>query len=217
MKCLKCNNDFIEEFSYCPYCGTSSSLQERNNIINAGTNNVNIGIGNNSKQEIHLNIQEKEEKVVKYENKLDGEIIGGKKGYKYRLQISSILSVVSAVVTIVGYIYNKSNYIALFVMITVGLIIYAIDSLWKFTELKKNGIVYKNNNPILYEENETVYRVRKYGICPVCQGRVNIHYDKQINRALGKCVNNPEDHLFTYDHTIDAGFPFTYIKFYENK
>ena len=55
LKCIKCLNDFSEEYLECPFCGTlSRTKMGQNNIINAGTNNVNIGLGVESKQEIYM-------------------------------------------------------------------------------------------------------------------------------------------------------------------
>ena len=46
----------------------------------------------------------------------------------------------------------------------------------------------------------------KFGICPICGGRVIIKFDEKQKRNLGECVNNKADHVFTYDHTIDRGY-----------
>ncbi|MDP7979916.1 hypothetical protein [Bacillus multifaciens] len=220
MKCVECCKDFSEEYLYCPFCGTqSNSHGETHNIIDAGTNNINIGMGVNSKQDIYIdnfNVSKQEELIVKYEDRLDREVIGGVKGYKNRFQISGVLSIVSAVVTIVGYLFSDGDYRVFLCMITFGLILYAIDSKGKYQELNKDGIVYKNGRPILCEEDGKVYKVSKYGSCPICKGRVNIYYDKNIDRTLGQCINN-KDHLYTYDHTTDIGVPYVYFHIYDKR
>jgi len=217
LKCIKCLNDFSEEYLECPFCGTlSRTKMGQNNIINAGTNNVNIGLGVESKQEIYMDnvnvnmnvpeLEKKKEQIVEYEDRLDGEIIGGIQGYQKRYEISGIISIVSGVVTLGSYLFGSGDYIAFLAMATGGLILFALDSKGKQSELMKEGVFYKNGSPVLCEQEGKVYRVRKYGICPVCQGRVNIYYDQKNDRKLGQCVNN-KDHLYTYDHTINKGFP----------
>ncbi|MGX5623665.1 hypothetical protein [Bacillus cereus] len=99
-------------------------------MINAGTGNVNIGLGINSKQDIYIdnrNLSNQEEIVVEYEDRLDREVLGGVKGYRKRFEISGVLSIVSAVVIIVGYLFSNSDYKVFLFMITVGLILYELD------------------------------------------------------------------------------------------
>lgn len=102
-------------------------------------------------------------------------------------------------------------------MSTIGLSVYAFESREKFKELRKNGIVYRDKKPILFEEEcGEVYKVKKYGICPICDGRVYIYNDEKFKRKLGKCINN-SDHLYTYDHTIDAGVPYMVFDFHHTR
>ncbi|WP_256703485.1 hypothetical protein [Bacillus thuringiensis] len=188
-------------------------------MINAGTGNVNIGLGINSKQDIYIdnrNLSNQEEIVVEYEDRLDREVLGGVKGYRKRFEISGVLSIVSAVVTIVGYFFSNSDYKMFLFMITFGLVLYAMDQKSKYQDLNKEGIVYRNKNPILCEEDSKVYKVSKYGSCPICKGRVNIYHDKKIDRKLGQCVNN-KDHLYTYDHTTNIGVPYVYFQIYDKR
>lgn len=222
MKCVKCNKNVEQEHLYCPYCAEPNNNRRfGNNSINAGKNNINIGLGNNSNQEIYidnLNVtRPTDELIIEYSDRLDRKVIGGVNGFKRKFEISGILSVVSAVVTITDYLLTKSNYRVLLLMSTIGLIAYAFDSREKFKELRKNRIVYRDKKPILFEEeNGEVYKVKKYGICPICDGRVYIYNDEKFKRKLGKCVNN-NDHLYTYDHTIDAGVPYMVIDFHHTK
>lgn len=61
-----------------------------------------------------------------------------------------------------------------------------------------------------------VYKVAKYGYCPICGERVDIYEDKNINRKLGQCINN-KDHLYTYDHTKDTGDPYIFFHIYDKR
>lgn len=221
MKCNGCNNTFNNEYRYCPYCGMDSSQNNNaSSSIHGGVNNINIGLGNNSTQEIYIDkfniTKQSDDLVVEYSDRLHGKVIGGVNGYKRKFEIAGILSIVSALVTIVDYLLTKSNFTVFFLLCAMGLFVYAIDSRDKLKELKKNGIVYRDQKPILVEENGEVYKVKKYGVCPICNGRVYIYYDERFKRKLGKCVNN-NDHLYTYDHTIDAGVPYEVINFYHSK
>lgn len=127
IECVKCYKGFSDEYLYCPFCGfKSNSIEKGNNVINAGTGNVNIGLGINSKQDIYIdnrNLSNQEEIVVEYEDRLDREVLGGVKGYRKRFEISGVLSIVSAVVTIVGYLFSNSDYKVFLFMITIGLIL----------------------------------------------------------------------------------------------
>jgi RNA polymerase subunit RPABC4/transcription elongation factor Spt4 len=216
MKCTKCSKSISQEYRYCPFCSEpTSQLNSENNTINAGNNNINIGLGNNSKQKIYIdtfNVAKQEEKlIVKYAERYDGEVSGGVNGFKRKFEVAGILSIVSAVITIVGFWVHKQDLFIFLGMITLGLIIYSVDSKDKHNKLSKNGVVYseghKKRTPVLIEENDRVYKIRKYGICPVCGGKVNIYTDEKLKKKLGKCVNN-SDHLYTYDHTIEEGVPF---------
>lgn len=222
MKCVNCNENVNQEYRYCPFCAEPINQQNyENNSINAGNNNINIGLGNNSKQEIYidkLNVTEPaKELFVEYSDRLDRKILGGVNGFKRKFEIAGILSAISAVITIIDYLITKSNFTVFLLMSTVGLLAYAFDSREKFKELRENGVVNRDKKPILIEvENGDVYKIRKYGICPICGGRVYIYTDEKFKRKLGKCENN-SDHLYTYDHTIDAGFPYMTIDFYHSK
>ena len=220
IECVKCYKGFSDEYLYCPFCGFKSNSREKgNNVINAGTGNVNIGLGINSKQDIYIdnrNLSNQEEIVVEYEDRLDREVLGGVKGYRKRFEISGVLSIVSAVVTIVGYLFSNSDYKLFLFMITIGLILYALDQNSKYEDLNKEGIVYRNEKLILCKEDSKVYKVSKYGFCPICEGKVNIYYDKKLDRKLGQCVNN-KDHLYTYDHTTNMGVPYVYFHIYDKR
>ncbi|MFP3649115.1 hypothetical protein, partial [Paraburkholderia sp. SIMBA_054] len=63
--------------------------------------------------------------------------------------------------------------------------LYALDQNSKYEDLNKEGIVYRNEKPILCKEDSKVYKVSKYGSCPICEGKVNIYYDKKLDRKLG--------------------------------
>ncbi|MED1649178.1 hypothetical protein [Bacillus pacificus] len=54
--------------------------------------------------------QQEDELIVKYEDRLGREVVGGVEGYNNRFKISSVLSIVSAVVTIAGYLFNDGGY-----------------------------------------------------------------------------------------------------------
>lgn len=47
-------------------------------------------------------------------------------------------------------------------MINAGLILYALDQKNTNWDLNKEGIVYRNEAPILFEEDNKVYEVSKY-------------------------------------------------------
>ncbi|GEM_PF-3869270 len=213
MRCQSCNNNVEQNYIYCPYC--SEELQKpsrKTEIIDAGSNNINIGLGNNSTQEIYIeqfNTSERyKEPIVEYNYHLEKVVFGGIDSFKRKFQICGILSVISAVVTILDYLLTKSNFTLFFLMATLGLLAYALDSKEKNKKLKDQGIVYRDKKPILkVEEDGNVYKIGKFGICPICEGRVFIYNDEKFKRKLGKCENN-KDHLYTYDHTIDAGVPF---------
>ncbi|MEK3906726.1 hypothetical protein [Oceanobacillus sp. FSL W7-1309] len=213
MMCESCNNNVEQNYIYCPYC--SEKLQRSNSkteIIDAGSNNINIGLGNNSTQEIYIeqfNAPERNnEPIVEYVDRLEKVVYGGMDGFKRKFEVCGILSVISALVTIFDYLLTKSNFTLLLLMTTLGLLAYALDSKEKNKKLKDHGIVYRGKKPILtVEEDGKVYKIKKFGICPICEGRVFIYYDEKFKRKLGKCENN-KDHLYTYDHTLDAGAPF---------
>lgn len=155
MNCRRCNHKTNLEHRYCSNCGEELNRTANNNgFIYAGSNNVNIGLGNNSNQEIYIE----------------------------SLNVSNL-----------------------------------IDSKMKHKALEKEGVVYRSGRAILsHEEDGKVYELVKFGICPICSGRVFIYYDERFKKKLGKCENS-DDHLYTYDHTINAGVPFVTINFFQYK
>lgn len=222
MICRKCGGKINDDFSFCPYCQEPVNQRDGSNTINAGHNNVNIGLGINSKQEFYidnLNVAPNlaNELVVDYENLPDRKIWGGVKGYKLKFEVSSVLSVISAVITIVTYFTRNNSFVLFLLMVTIGLAVYAFESLNRHRKLKNDGVYEQNNRPILFEDDEgDVYSIKKYGFCPICGGRVNIKHDERFKRNLGKCENN-SDHLYSYDHTINKGFPLEVVEFYSHK
>lgn len=212
MRCNNCKRKVERDYLYCPYCSEKiCHTTGDTGTINAGRNNINIGLGNNSTQEIyieHFNVP-KQELIVEYDDRLEREVFGGVKGYKRKFEICGWLSVISAIVTITDFFLIKSNFTVLFLMAAAGWALYAFESREKHKTLIDKGVVYSGNNPVLsLEEDGKVYKVSKFGICPICRGRVFIYQDEKFKRKLGKCENN-KDHLYTYDHTIDAGVPYT--------
>lgn len=220
MECVHCFRKVEENFLVCPYCTQPINKFNSGSAINAGKNNINIGLGINSKQDIYienLNVPEEDnELIVEYSDRIYRRVLGGVTGFKRRFDIVGVLSVISAIITITDFFITKSDRAVFFMVITLGMGYYAYDSLIKYKELLRDSIVYRENRPVLVEEEGEVYKVKKYGICPICQGRVYIYNDERFKKRLGKCVNN-DDHLYTYDHTIDMGVPFVYFDVHHSK
>lgn len=222
MICRKCRGEIKEDFSFCPYCQEPINQRYASNTIDAGHDNVNIGLGINNKQEIYIDNRtvapdSVNALIVDYENLPDRRVWGGVKGYKLKFEVSGALSVISAVMTIVTYFIRESSFLLFLLMITFGLAVYALDSRNKHRKLMNDGVYNENNRPILFEDDEgNVYSIKKYGFCPICDGRVNIVEDERFKRKVGKCENN-SDHLYSYDHTINKGFPLEIVEFYSHK
>ena len=159
-------------------------------------------------------IKENDDLIVEYIDRPDRKVIGGMYSFKLKFEVAVVLSIIAALITIVDFLFTKSQFTLLFVLSVFGLFIYAIDNREKLKGLQKSGIVYKNQEPILYEENGEVYHVKKYGFCPICNGKVYISYDEKFKRNLGKCENS-NDHVYTYDHTINSGVPYVIYDFYQ--
>ncbi|MCY8379583.1 hypothetical protein [Bacillus haynesii] len=216
MECKVCQNPINATYSFCPYCGNSTTKHNNTgHTITTGNNSVNFGLGNNSKQEFFISnfnvAKETDELIVKYDYRLDHKVNSGLKGFKLKFEISGILSIVSALITLIDYLYTKSDFTFLFILIALGFLIYAFDSKGKFEDLKKYGIVYKQQTPILFNNNGEIYKVKKYGICPICKGKVYISNDDKFKKHFGICDNN-RDHIYTYDHTIEAGVPIEVLR-----
>ncbi|WP_342561422.1 hypothetical protein NST84_17325 [Paenibacillus sp. FSL R7-0345] len=222
MICRKCRGEIKEDFSFCPYCQDPVNQREGLNTIDAGHDNVNIGLGINSKQEFYIDnrtvaTDPANALVVDYEELPDRKVWGGVKGYKLKFEVSGVLSVISAVITIVTYFFRNNSFILFLIMTTIGLAVYALDSRNKHRKLLDDGVYEENKRPILFEDEEgDVYSIKKYGYCPICGGRVNLIKDERFKRTVGKCENN-SDHLYSYDHTINKGFPFEVVEFYSHK
>lgn len=218
MNCQNCNNPIQTNYIICPFCTHPINSSERNsNTINAGYNNINIGLGINNEQNISINIMKDDHNsnLVDYQFRYEKPVIGGIEGYNKKYQISGILSLVSALITIGDFIFTKSDLGILFIMFSIGLTMYSLDSKHKYKSLIEKGEVCRNDSPILeyIEEEGLVYKISKFGICPICNGHVHIYKDDKLKKTLGKCQNN-SDHLYTYDPTIDKGEPYIIFDIY---
>ncbi|MFP3830731.1 hypothetical protein, partial [Pseudomonas sp. SIMBA_021] len=86
----------------------------------------------------------------------------------------------SALVTLIDYFITESNYTFLFFLCGAAMLIYAVDNKQKYLDLKINGVLYKSKNPKLIDTEWDIYKIKKYGICPVCNGKVLIYYDNKF-------------------------------------
>lgn len=108
---------------------------------------------------------------VEYAERYDQRVLGGVKGYKKKFEISAVISVVSGIITIQQY-FTTSPVEALFLLLTVGSLYYSYSSFESYKSLRDKGIVIKEGAVVLEEDEGEVYTVRKYGICPICNGKV---------------------------------------------
>lgn len=208
MLCKKCKFEFPDEYKFCPNCAQKNDdLDISNNQIEMGNDNINYGVGNSGYQNFNIgntyNYKTDDFPIVEYELRYDRRILGGVKGFKIKYQITSVLSIVSAIITIVGFL-GDIEILHLFIIILLGLLINTLDSIEKYKKLSETGEVYENENLLYQVKDGEVYKISRFGICPICGGRVNIYKDEKLKRKLGKCVNN-EEHLYTYDPTINRG------------
>ncbi|AWK48156.1 hypothetical protein V9W62_19360 [Bacillus velezensis] len=218
MKCKICRKTITNSYPFCPFCGHALVHNNTFNKITTGNNSINVGVGNNGKQDVYIDninyINDNNELVVRYSEHIDGKVIGGLNSFKRKFEITGFLSIISALVTLIDYFITESNYTFLFFLCGAAMLIYAVDNKQKYLDLKINGVFYKSKNPKLIDKDGDIYKIKKYGICPVCNGKVLIYYDNKFKRSLGKCENN-NDHLYTYDHTIDAGVPYVVFDIYQ--
>ncbi|MED4647988.1 hypothetical protein P9293_11220 [Bacillus inaquosorum] len=219
MECKICRKSIINSYTFCPFCG--HAIVQNNNTVNTittGDNSINVGVGNNGKQDVYIDsinvINENSELVVRYSEQIDGKVIGGLNGFKRKFEIAGFLSIISALVTVIDYLITKSNFTFLFILCAVSMLLYAVDNKQKYLDLKTRGVFYKSKTPKLIDKDGDIYKIKKYGTCPICNGKVYIHYDNNFKRTLGKCENS-KDHLYTYDHTIDAGVPYVVFDIYQ--
>ncbi|MFE6074840.1 hypothetical protein ACFVQB_10220 [Paenibacillus sp. NPDC057886] len=219
MECSHCFREIRKDFTVCPYCTQPIRQMNLGSSIDGGKDNINIGFGINSRQEIHIenhNYPKEDKLIVEYSDRIDKRVPGGVNSFKRKFDIAGVISIISAVITIADFLFMKSDLYSVLLVITCCTSLYALNSLSKHKELQKNSVVYRENHVILFEKDGEVYKVKTYGICPVCQGRVYIYNDDRFKRKLGKCVNN-NDHLYTYDHTNDLGVPYVYVDLIHSK
>jgi len=207
MNCDGCGKEVKDDFTWCPYCSKHLGNKDFSmNIANFGDHNINIGGSNSAQQKIYINKHiQSSKREVEYADRYDQRVLGGVKGYKKKFEISAVISLVSGIITIQQY-FTTSPVISLFLMLTVGTVYYSYSSFERYKSLRDKGIVVKEGVVVLEEDEGEVYTVRKYGICPICNGKVYIdkYPNSKSKRRFGRCQNN-QDHLYTYDHTIDQG------------
>ncbi len=176
------------------------------NVVNNGSENINIGGSDYSQQSIYINRYLEKNNEIEYSEDLDLIKIGGVEGYKKRVEITAIISLVSAVVTIWQFLSGSGTFFPLILITTICVACYGTSSWFKYKSLKEHGFFESNGKIKLFVQEGEVCTVRKYGTCKICGGRVYIHNypDSKTKRQFGKCVNN-SDHLYTFDPTIDRG------------
>ncbi len=207
MICTKCNNNVEEKFKFCPYCGQVLSTLSGNNI-KTGDNSYNVGVGNSGNQNIHIgdNINlNKKENIVEYENMKDRLVLGGVSGFKTKSILAGILSVISSIITIISFLYDSESFV-LFLCCIIFLGYFSYDNMYKYKKLLNEGVIKENNVPKFIVEEDSVWIMSKFGICPICGGKVRIKYDQNEKKSIGKCEKNPQEHIFTYDRTIEKGY-----------
>lgn len=218
MECKECKHTFDDAYSFCPFCGNTSREYTANSINNSGNNSLNIGLGNNSRQNLYIknfhSIGGSSTPVVEYADRASEKIVGGVKGYKIRYLVSGVISITAALITIADFVGKQTDFFNIFSILFLLLFgAYAFDSKVKYNTLQNEGIVYKKETPFLIREGDQVFQVKKYGICPICEGEVHIYFDSEFNKMVGKCNKN-HDHRYTYDHTTESG---SFIETYYNK
>lgn len=216
MKCKNCGFEFDDIFKYCPDCATKNPIFENenrnSNVDINGNNNKLIGVNNNGTQKINIidkvenyNANDSIDKIISYEFYPVGELMGGEKGFLLKAKIMSFLSALSGIITIVAWLINPESGIHKFLILAVfAFIIFAFSFYDNQKTIDKKMVVKKDELTIYKLEEKNIVKYCKMGICPICQGRVNIKVDKKLNKNIGICVNN-SDHIFSYDYTINKG------------
>ncbi|ERI04881.1 hypothetical protein HMPREF0083_05908 [Aneurinibacillus aneurinilyticus ATCC 12856] len=72
-------------------------------------------------------------------------------------------------------------------MCVFGLLAYALDSRDKFKELRNNGIVYREQKPILVEENNGVYKVKNMVSAQYVMGGFTFIMMRDLKKARKVC------------------------------
>lgn len=176
------------------------------NITNHGDENINIGGSDYAQQSIYINRYAENKNEIEYTEDLDMIMRGGVEGYKKRVEVASIISLISAIITIWQFLNGPSSFFPLLLIATISVAWYGTSSWFKYKSLKQHGHFKRDGRIELFVEDGDVCTVRKYGTCKICGGRVYIdkYPDSKTKRQYGKCVNNP-DHLYTFDPTVDRG------------
>lgn len=205
--CIKCGGEIQQGFNCCPYCSEPighSGFKMNNN--NFGNENINIGGSDYAQQRIYINKYAENNNEIEYAEDLDMIVRGGVDGYKKRVEIAGVISLISAVITIWQFLDRPSMLLPLFLITTVCTAWYSTQSWYKYKGLKQYGRFKREGKIELIIEDDDVCTVRKYGNCKICGGRVYIdkYPDSKTKRRFGRCVNN-SDHLYTFDPTVNRG------------
>ncbi|MFP3427371.1 hypothetical protein, partial [Pseudoalteromonas sp. SIMBA_162] len=54
MKCKICRKTITNSYTFCPFCGHALVHNNTFNKITTGNNSINVGVGNNGKQDVYI-------------------------------------------------------------------------------------------------------------------------------------------------------------------
>lgn len=213
--CPYCGTDLVSGSLFCHICGMEVIAYVNTNI----TGNNNIGIGNNNTiGDIILNPLNHSFEI-EYQREQHGHPIKVKLVKKLEM-IAAIVTIITACFTMYtsslqlrmvfgGIIFNLLNIIALCLLIGGPIFL-----LFAFNLLGYRKMPFLSGIELERVDEENILRFIITGECPICGGIVVVQKDPEManqsdkNRKakqIGICQNNPEEHRFTFDHTIFKG------------
>lgn len=136
--------------------------------------------------------------------------------FKYRPLLYKIISIVlialAVVFSIVGFIFIAVKKEATIIFFIVGLLCLLIGfllwfiglALLKLPERKFTFLILKKY--FLRLSNENIILSSYSGTCPICSGKVELSYSRlKLKGYIANCQNNPDGHIFSFDHTSFTG------------
>ena len=117
--------------------------------------------------------------------------------------LSGILLLSVVIIMINGGLRTHYWPSALFLFISVSIFLLAI-SIFRLPDKKFVAFTYDR---FLKLSGKNTLSIASYiGACPICKGEVQLKYSLLgWNGYRAKCSNNPDDHIFTFDHTTLSG------------
>lgn len=138
--------------------------------------------------------------IIKYKTLENGSILGA---------IGLVISIIASVFQIIdffkhGIFISKLSPTLFMVIVIFCSILFALGITLR-SKFHRTGHGYFGINLDVFEDIVHISRIE--GKCPICGGKVRLwSFPNNVKIPIGRCDQNPDLHIFSFDHTTFKGY-----------